>query len=99
MSRSFHSPAHRWSVAARTTAGVVGGYALAAFVSTTIALLVRTPHEEATAMGALPSYLVFAGAVIWAFTARTAARAWLGIGAPALVLAAVTWWLARGATP
>lgn len=90
---------HRLAVAARIAAAALGGYALAAFFTTTIALLVRTPREEAAALGAVPSFLLFAGAVVWAFAARTTARAWLGIGLPALALAAVTWWLARGATP
>lgn len=86
------------SVAARAAAGILGGYTLAAFFTTTVALLVRAPREEAAAAGALPSYLVFAGAVIWAFTARTAVRAWLGIATPALLLAAATWWLTRTLT-
>lgn len=86
---------HRLAVASRTGAGILGGYALAAFFSTTVALLVRTPREEAAFLGAVPSFLVFATAIIWAFTARTAARAWAGIGLSFLVLATLTWWLAR----
>lgn len=86
---------HRLAVASRTLAALGGGYALAAFFSTTVALLVRTPPEEAAYLGAVPSFLVFAGAVVWSFAARTATRAWLGIALPALALAALTWWLAR----
>ncbi len=90
---------HRLAVASRALAALGGGYALAAFFSTAVALLARTPPEEAAYLGAVPSFLVFASAVVWAFAARTAARAWLGVGVPALALAALTWWLARGATP
>ena len=88
----------RLAVAARAAAGILGGYALAAFFTTTVALLSRAPREEAANLGAVPSFLVFALAVIWAFAARTAIRAWAGIGLPALVLAALTWWLHRALT-
>lgn len=89
----------RTAIAARAVAGLGGGYALAACFSTTVALLVRTPREEAAFLGAVPSFLLLAGAVIWAFSARTVTRAWLGIGLPALVLAALTWWLIRSSAP
>ncbi len=82
-------------MAARVVAGIAGGYALAAFFSTTVALLVRTPREEAALLGAVPSFLVFAAAIVWAFTARSVARAWAGIGLPIAVFAVLTWWLAR----
>jgi Protein of unknown function (DUF3649) len=88
---------YRLAVAARTGAGLLGGYALAAFFTTTVALLARAPREEAAMLGAVPSFLVFAAAIVWTFTARTAARAWAGIGLPLLVLAALTWWLSRSA--
>lgn len=84
---------HRLAVASRALAAIAGGYALAAFFATTVALLARAPREEAAYLGAVPSFLVFAGAAIWAFVARTALRAWLDIGLPALALAATTWWL------
>jgi len=83
------------AVASRTLAALGGGYALAAFFTTTVALLARAPREEAAHLGAVPSYLIFAGAIVWAFAARTAARAWLGLGLPAAALALLTWWLAR----
>jgi len=90
---------HRLAVSARTVAALGGGYALAAFFTTTVALLARAPREEAAYLGAVPSFLVFAGAIVWAFAARTVLRAWLGIALPTLALAALTWWLSRGATP
>lgn len=85
------------AVTARAVAGIGGGYALAAFFTTTVALLVRTPREEAALLGAVPSFLVFAAAIVWAFTASTVARAGAGIGLPLAVFAALTWWLSRTA--
>lgn len=90
---------HRVAVAARAVAAILGGYALAGFFTTTVALLARAPREEAAYLGAVPSFLVFAGAILWSFAARTVLRAWLGLALPTLALAALTWWLSRGATP
>lgn len=88
---------HRLAVGSRTVAAIVGGYVLAALFTTTVALLAHAPREEAALLGAVPSFLIFAGAIIWAFTARTAGRAWAGIALPTLILAALTWWLTRSA--
>ena len=88
-----------FAIAARTVAALGGGYALAAFFTTTVALLARAPREEAAYLGAVPSFLVFAAAILWAFTTRTVLRAWLGLLIPLLTLAAATAWLARAATP
>lgn len=87
------------AVASRALVALGGGYALAAFFTTTVALLARAPREEAAYLGAVPSFLVLAGAIVWAFTARTVLRAWLGILIPLLALAATTAWLSRAAAP
>lgn len=77
----------------RVCAAVLGGYALASLLSVALALASRAPREEAIA-GATPlAFLAFAGAVLWAFSARSAARAWFGIGTPAVVLALLALWL------
>ena len=90
---------HRLAVASHAVAGLLGGYALAAAFAASVALLVRTPPEEAAFLGAVPSFLVFAGAIVWAFSARTALRAWSGIALPTLLLAALVWWLGHGSAP
>jgi len=87
------------AIASRAVAGLVGGYALAAFFATTVALLSGGSQTEAALAGAVPSFLVLTGAILWAFAARSALRAWLGIGVPALLLAGATWWLkSKGAS-
>lgn len=83
----------RWNIAARAVAALPGGYALAALVASVLALLSSAPREEAIAAAVLPALLVQTFAAIWAFWASTVARAWLGIGAPAIVLVALVWWL------
>ena len=92
-SSSLLTPRQRWGVASRVVAAIGGGYALAAFSSTALALALRVPREEAALLATLPSFLIFAAAIVWAFTARTAWRAWAGILLPLLLAATVTWWL------
>ncbi len=84
---------YRWSIAARTVAAVFGGYALAALSVATFALLSSASRAEAVAVATLPSFALHLAAAVWAFWASTAARAWLGIGAPAAVLALLVWFL------
>jgi hypothetical protein len=75
-------------VASRTLAAVFGGYALAACATTALALwLPAAPVITAN----LLSFLIYTVAVLWAFATRSAARAWVGILMPALVLAALAW--------
>ncbi len=38
-------------------------------------------------MATMPGFLVWAGAVLWAFAARTAWRAWSGLLVPVVLLA------------
>ena len=51
------------------------------------------PAAPATAVitANLLSFLIYTVAVLWAFATRSAARAWVGILMPALVLAALAW--------
>lgn len=87
------------AIASRALAGLAGGYALAAFFATTLALLSGGGRAEAAHAGAVPSFLVLTAAILWAFAARSALRAWLGIILPTLLLACATWWLKNGGTP
>jgi hypothetical protein len=88
---------YRLGVASRALAAIGGGYALAAGSTIALALALRSqPREEAVMLATLPSYLIWAGAVIWVFAARTAGRAWLGLLVPGLALGAAIWVLRNG---
>lgn len=78
------------AVAARIGAAVLGGYALAALASVAC-LALPLPTAEAVLAGMLTGFVVHALAAIWAFGARSAARAWAGIllAAASLALTAV----------
>jgi hypothetical protein len=83
----------RWSIASRAVAALPGGYALAALLASALALLSSAPREEAIAAAVLPAFAVQILAALWSFWASTAARAWLGIGIPAIFLALLVWFL------
>ncbi len=91
MSRSASSRLfyYRLSVASRTVAAVLGGYALSAASTAALAVTLPMPRAEAVVSATVFSFLVYSGAVIWAFATRSALRAWLGIAAPTVVCVAV----------
>ncbi|WP_370211748.1 DUF3649 domain-containing protein [Alloalcanivorax venustensis] len=78
-------------VASRTLVAVFGGYALAACATTALALWLPAAPATAVITANLLSFLIYTVAVLWAFATRSAARAWVGIMMPALVLAALAW--------
>ena len=89
--------AWQWpGLVSRILAAVLGGYALGALVAIACALLLPLPRAEAVVTGMMLSVLAYAGAVLWAFAARSAWRAWGGLLLPALLLAAASW-AGRGA--
>ncbi|MDO5626505.1 MAG: DUF3649 domain-containing protein [Pseudomonadota bacterium] len=78
---------YRLDITARAVAAMGGGYVLAALASVVLALWLPTSRAEAVTWGMLASFAVYAGAVMWAFAARSAARAWLGLLLPMVLLA------------
>jgi hypothetical protein len=84
---------HRFAVASRALAALVGGYGLATAFTVALGRALALPKEEIVTTAALPAFLFYAGAAVWAFYASTAARAWLGIGLPAAAFALVAWLL------
>lgn len=80
-------------VVSRIVAAVGGGYALGALTSVA-ALALPVTRAQGVLGGALASFAVFAAAVIWAFAARSATRAWMGLliaALPLLVASAAVW--------
>jgi hypothetical protein len=81
-------------VVSRLLAAVAGGYLLSSAVVIFGALVLPLEQSEAVMTGMLLGLLTFAGAGLWAFTTRSAWRAWLGIATPAALLGGIAW-LAR----
>lgn len=80
----------------RVIGAVCGGYGLGALTSVA-ALALPMPTSQAVLAGMLLSFLVYAGAVIWVFMARSAARAWAGLAVAAVPLALAAWSVSAGA--
>lgn len=74
----------RSGVAVRCAAAVAGGYTLAALAAAALSVALPVVRAEAVLAGTMASFAVYVAAVVWAFSARSATRAWGG-----LVLAAV----------
>ena len=77
----------RWSVTSRTLAAIVGGYALTSLI--TVALSLALPwlgmnQAEAVLASTIVSFLIYAAIIMGVFQARTALRAWLGLGLMAI---------------
>lgn len=79
-------------VASRAIAGAFGGYALASLVTAVLALALplATGASRASALltATLLSFAVYAVAVMWAFSARSALRAWAGLALASAVFGA-----------
>lgn len=71
--------AARLDVAARIAAAVLGGYVVAALGAAWMGRALPLERNEATVLATLLSFVVYTAAVLWAFTARSAIAAWLGL--------------------
>lgn len=88
--------AARWRLASRCMAAALGGYALASTLPVALVALVA-PATLARADAALValqlSFVVYTGAVVWAFAARSAALTWAGLALAALLSQGLAWTL------
>lgn len=83
----------RVGIASRSLAAILGGYALAANTSSFLALALPMDRAQAVLTGMLVAIVSCACAALWAFAVRTAWRAWLGIGLPAVMMGVASGWL------
>jgi hypothetical protein len=75
------------AVLSRLLAALLGGYGVSALLAAVLALRLPLERSEAMLVGTLLSFLAYALAVMWAFAARHALRAWTGLLVQALLLA------------
>lgn len=71
----------------RTLAGVAGGYGCAVLMTILLAKTVPADRAQALSAGMMSSFVVWVTVMIWAFAARTAFVAWLGVAIFAAVMA------------
>lgn len=79
------------SIASRVLAAVAGGYALAAAVAASAATVLPGPKAEAALIGIMLGFVAYTAAMIWAFAAHSATRAWTGLVLPAALLGLLAW--------
>lgn len=81
------------AVFSRVLAALLGGYALAALLASALAValpwLGLGTRAEGVQTAGLLSFTLYTGAAIWAFSARSALHAWLGLAGVGLACAAV----------
>lgn len=81
----------RWGVVARAVAAIGGGYLLTASATTLLAILLPASRADATIIGTMLSFAIYACAILWVFATRSALRAWAGILGTAALLAGLLW--------
>lgn len=77
-------------------AALFGGYGLACASAVACAVLLPLARAEAALAGMMSSFAIYVCAFLWAFAAPSARGAWLGLLAPALLLAGAALTLRRG---
>lgn len=93
-------PNRAWAaVTSRVVAATFGGYILTHVASILLVFAVPASRSHAVLAAMMLSFVIYCVAIIWCFATRTAARAWLGMVIPTLVLALPAWWLTGGLTP
>lgn len=95
--KSELTTAYRLEVASRALAAIIGGFALASAVAWLVSFGLMAsgvqPRGPATSSGTVVSWLVWSGAAMWAFYARSQIAAWGWILAPAAALSALAFLL------
>jgi hypothetical protein len=76
---------YRLGVASRAVAAILGGYALAAACTAALAVALPMKPVDAVMTATMISFVVYTCAAMWAFSARNALHAWLGIVLPAVI--------------
>lgn len=75
----------------RILAALFGGYAVAHTAAIALFGALPMARGEATMAAIQFSFVIYTAAVIWAFAARTAAAAWIGISMLTVVTGLIAW--------
>jgi len=76
-------------VVSRVIAASLGGYVMTYAATICLTVLLPLSKTEAILAAAMVSFLLYVGAIIWAFAAATPMRAWMGLLAPAVLCSAI----------
>ncbi|WAB99715.1 MULTISPECIES: iron transporter [Pseudomonas] len=78
-------------ILSRSSAALVGGYALTYAASACLARLLPLSPADAVIVATLPAFVFYTAVILWAFASRDAVRAWLPL-ALAAPLALIGFW-------
>lgn len=84
-----------WAVVSRALAAILGGYGFASVAVVFLSYALPMPRAEAVMTATLLGFAIHVGAALWAFAARTALAAWLGLLSGGGILGLVSLLLAR----
>lgn len=84
--------AYRLGVFSRILAASLGGYLLVNITSVAFTFLLPVESYTAFLFGVQSNFLVYAIAIIWVFSVRTATKAWLGLLVVGLPLALIDYY-------
>lgn len=80
---------HGWRLFSLLAAALVGGYALATAMGIFLAAALPLPRAESVLIANMLSFAAYAGTVIWVFTLRRPALAWLVLSLLSTLLLAI----------
>ncbi|MFT7128883.1 MAG: hypothetical protein ACI89U_000991 [Gammaproteobacteria bacterium] len=73
------------SVISRSIAALLGGFIVANAVGAALAKALPASQTDAVVMAMMLGFLVYALAALWAFAAKSARTAWLGLSGAVLI--------------
>jgi hypothetical protein len=83
-------------VLSRLLAAAGGGYAFTYTATASLAVLLPATRSEAVLIASMLSFVIYTGAILFAFGAQDLRRVWLGLLLPAIVCAAIGFSPGRG---
>ena len=81
----------RPQILSRTLAALLGGYALAHALPIMLVSLLALPRMDAVMAAGQLAFPILAVAMCWAFAARSALAAWVGLVTPAAAAGLIGW--------
>ncbi|MBL4801609.1 MAG: hypothetical protein JKY45_06915 [Emcibacter sp.] len=80
---------YRLAVASRVVAAVMGSYCLATMATLVLTYALPAGRAQGLLMGMMLSFSIYAAAIVWVFSVRTAMYAWGGLLAITIALGCV----------
>ena len=74
-------------IISRGIAAIIGGYVLANLVVILLSYWLPMPQPERVMTSMLGSFAIYAAAIMWVFSTKTATKAWAGLIVPCVISA------------